>query len=85
MSTRAFPAVGGTRRKTGVAFPADLLITVVFGGENLEGGLNDSTTETKDEVEGRLLLDVVVRESPAVLELLSGKDQSLLVGWDAEN
>ena len=30
-------------------------------------------------VEGGLLLDVVVREGSAVLELLSGEDQSLLV------
>ena len=28
------------------------------------------------------LLDVVVRESAAILKLLSGEDQSLLVGWD---
>jgi len=41
-----------------------------------------STTETENEMEGRLLLDVVVRESAAVFELLSGEDESLLVGWD---
>ncbi len=29
-----------------------------------------------------LLLDVVVRERPAVLELLAGEDQALLVRWD---
>jgi hypothetical protein len=33
-----------------------------------------SSAETKDQVESRLLLDVVVRESTAVLKLLSGKD-----------
>ena len=30
-------------------------------------------------MEGRLLLDIVVREGPAVLELLSGEDETLLV------
>ena len=30
-----------------------------------------------------LLLDVVVRESSAILQLLSGEDQSLLVWWDS--
>ena len=30
-----------------------------------------------------LLLNVVVRESPAVLQLLAGKDEPLLVRWDA--
>ena len=30
-----------------------------------------------------LLLDVVVGEGAAIFELLSGEDQSLLVGWDS--
>ena len=42
-----------------------------------------ATTETKDEVEGALLLDVVVGEGAAVLELFSCKDQALLVWGDA--
>jgi len=42
-----------------------------------------STTKAKDEVERRLFLDVVIGESPAILELFSGKDKSLLIGRDA--
>ena len=34
-------------------------------------------------MEGGLLLDVVVREGPAILELLAGEDESLLVRGDA--
>ena len=34
-------------------------------------------------MEGGLLLDVVVGEGAAVLELLASKDQALLVGGDA--
>ena len=34
-------------------------------------------------MESRLLLDVVVAESPPVLELLAGKDEPLLVRRDA--
>ena len=34
-------------------------------------------------MERRLLLDVVVRQRAAVLELLAGEDQALLVGRDA--
>ena len=41
-----------------------------------------SAAETKDEVEGGLLLNVVVRKGAAILELLSGEDQTLLVGRD---
>ena len=33
-------------------------------------------------MESGLLLDVVVRKSTSVLQLLSGKDQSLLIRWD---
>ena len=42
-----------------------------------------SSSESKNQVEGGLLLDVVIRESSAVLELLSGEDESLLVWWDS--
>ena len=34
-------------------------------------------------MKSRLLLDIVVAKSAAILELLAGEDQSLLVGWDA--
>ncbi len=34
-------------------------------------------------MKGRLLLDVIVGEGPAVLQLLSGKDQTLLIRGDS--
>ena len=40
---------------TYVALAADGLVAVVLGGKGLERGLNDATTETEDQVEGRLL------------------------------
>jgi hypothetical protein len=42
-----------------------------------------AATKTEDKVKGRLLLDIVVRESAAVFELFAGEDKTLLVGWDA--
>jgi hypothetical protein len=66
-------AVGGSGRESSVAFSADLLVTlnvsqalyrdkgkthVVLGSEDLERRLNDTTSESEDEVEGGLLLDV---------------------------
>ena len=33
-------------------------------------------------MKSRLLLDVVVRQGPAVLELLTSEDKALLVWWD---
>jgi len=49
-----------------------------LAGESLHEDLH-ATTEPEDKMEGALLLDVVVGESPAVLQLLPGEDQSLLV------
>merc|ERR1711917_200248 len=38
-----------------------------------------TSTQTKDQMEGRLLLDVVVRKSPAILKLLACEDEPLLI------
>jgi hypothetical protein len=37
---------------TYVALSADHLVAVEFGGEGLERGLDDTTTETENQVEG---------------------------------
>ena len=42
-----------------------------------------ASTQTQHQVQGGLLLDVVVSQSAAILELLAGKDQALLVRGDA--
>lgn len=41
--------------ETYVALAADHLVAVVLGGKGLERGLNDTTTETEDQVESGLL------------------------------
>merc|ERR1712232_1023375 len=38
-----------------------------------------TSTETKDQMQGRLLLDVVVGKSTTILKLLSSKDKTLLI------
>ncbi len=38
-----------------------------------------AATEPKHQVEGGLLLNVVVTQGAAILELLAGKDESLLI------
>ena len=53
-----------------------------ISGHGLDEDLH-ATAETEDEMEGAFLLDVVVGEGAAVLELLSGEDEPLLVRWDA--
>ena len=52
-------------------------------GSNQSGAESEATTESEHEMEGGLLLNVVVRESSTVLELLTGEDKSLLIRGDA--
>jgi hypothetical protein len=53
-----------------------------LAGQSLDKDLH-TTTEPEHQVEGGLLLDVVVSEGAAVLELLASKDEALLVRGDA--
>lgn len=41
-----------------------------------------SPTQTEHQVKGAFLLDVVVRQRSAILQLFACKDQALLVRWD---
>src|ERR1700723_986668 len=50
-----------------------------FAGQRLHEDLH-TATETQDEMEGGLLLDVVIRESATILKLLAGEDETLLIG-----
>merc|ERR1711902_312578 len=53
-----------------------------LAGESLDEDLHTSP-ESEHKMESGLLLDVVVRESPSILELLSSEDQPLLVWGDS--
>ena len=53
-----------------------LVLDLLGGGVVLLLPLLGSSPQSEDQVEGGLLLDVVVGQSPAVLQLLPGKDQS---------
>ena len=58
---------------------ANHLVAVVLLGQHPQTGLDDTTTQTEHQVEGGLLLDVVVGQSTAILELFAGEDQTLLI------
>ena len=49
--------------------------------EGLDEDLHTSS-KSENEMESGLFLDVVVRKSSSILELLSGEDESLLIWWD---
>ena len=74
MTALLLAAVGGTRRETSIALAADSLVAVVLASKHSERRLDDTTSETEDEVKGAFLLDVVVRESASVLQLLASED-----------
>jgi hypothetical protein len=60
-----------------------LVLDLLGGGVDLLFPLLGTTTEAEHQVESALLLDVVVGEGAAILELLASKDQALLVRRDA--
>ena len=85
VTTLALAAVFRLHGETSVTLAANHLLAFVARSEGSERGLNlddtdTATAETEHEMEGRLLLDVVIRKSAAVLELLAGEDQTLLIG-----
>ena len=63
----------------GLALPLDLLGL----GEDLLLSLSSSSAETKYKVKSGLLLDVVIRKSTSILELLSSEDETLLIRGDS--
>jgi hypothetical protein len=61
-----------------------VLVLLLLGlGVSLLLALLGASAKTEHQVEGGLLLDVVVGEGAAVLELLTGEDETLLVRGDA--
>lgn len=59
-----------------------LVLDLLWGGVDLLFSLLTTTSQSQDQVQGGLLLDVVVRQGSAILQLLTSEDQSLLVRWD---
>ena len=87
MSALSLSAVDGLWWESDVALSANHLLTLELSGEGSEIWLNfhlthTSASKSEDEMEGGLLLDVVVRKGSSILELLTGEDESLLIWWD---
>merc|ERR1712072_551560 len=73
LTTHASHLVGGIHLVVLEHMKFDLLLLTLL----------TTSTETEHKVQGGLLLDVVVLESAAILELLAGEDETLLVRGDA--
>merc|ERR1719481_572762 len=83
MSASLLPAVSSPWVQPGIALPTDHLVTVVLLCQDTERGFNHPTSQPQHQVQGGLLLYVVVRQCSAILQLLSGKDETLLVRRDS--
>jgi len=57
-----------------------LVLDLLGGGEGLLLALLATSSQAEDEMKGRLLLYVVIRQSATIFELLTSEDQTLLVG-----
>ena len=83
MAARLLAAVRRADWQAGIALAADLLLPVELLGEGNEGWLHHTTAEAQHQVQRRLLLDVVVSQRAALLELLASEDQALLIWGNA--
>jgi len=76
-------AVDSTRMHPGIALAADQLVLLVLTSQCQQRWVNNSSSQTQHQVQGGLLLDVVVLQGAAILELLASKDKTLLVRRDS--
>lgn len=83
VSTFGLPAIGSTWMQPCVTLAANHLVTVVLLRQNPQRGLNDAAPQSQHQMEGGLLLDVVVGEGASILQLFTSEDETLLVGRDA--
>lgn len=83
MSTFLFTAIGGTGWKAGIAFSANGLLTIVLLGQQGQGRIVDTSTQPQNQVQRRFLLDVVIAQGASIFQLLSGKNQTLLIRRDS--
>jgi hypothetical protein len=60
-----------------------LVLDLLGSGVNLLLSLLTTTSKTQHQMKSRLLLNIVIRKSSAILKLLTSKNQSLLVRRDA--
>lgn len=59
------------------------MLDLLWLGIDLLFALLASPSQTKDQVKGGFLLDVVITQSAAIFQLLSGEDKTLLIRRDS--
>jgi len=80
MATLFLSTVGGFGRKTSVTLSADGLFAIESLGQQSQRGVVHTSSQSQNQMQGRFLLDVVITQSSSIFQLLSGKDETLLIG-----
>jgi len=88
MTTLSLSAVHCLNWKSSVTLSANHLFALELSGKSGEirldlHGSHASSSESQNQMEGGLLLDIVIREGSSIFELLSSEDESLLVWGDS--
>ena len=84
MTTLSLSAVGGLNWKSSVTLSANHLFALELSGKSSKiwldlHGSHTSSSESQNQMEGGLLLDVVIREGSTIFELLTSEDKSPLI------
>ena len=84
MTTLSLSAVHSLNWKSSITLSANHLFALELSGKSGEirldfHGSHTTTSESQDQMEGGLLLDIVVREGSSIFELLSSEDEPLLI------
>ncbi len=66
MSALSLTAVGGLEGQGSVAFSTDLFVAVEFLGDGCNSGIHHTSSQSQHQVQGRLFLNVVVRQASAI-------------------
>ena len=79
VSALLLTAVVGTQRETGVALTAHHLVAVVLSGKSSERRLNHTSRHLEQNFNGRGVTDSTVTDSLRIVQLLTSKDETLVV------
>ena len=84
MTTLSLSAVHSLNWKSSITLSANHLFALELSGKSGEirldfHGSHTATSESQNQMEGGLLLDIVVREGSSIFELLSSEDEPLLI------
>ena len=84
MTTLSLSAVHSLNWKSSITLSANHLFALELSGKSGEirldfHGSHTTTSESQDQMEGGLLLDIVIREGSTIFELLSSEDEPLLI------